>query len=119
VGIHVIHTGAEDPLKALAIMNEIKHDVLRRYGSEAFHDAGQVVGCEVINILNDVSKATDEEQKRKFMVELTTYAIALQQIEQSQYVEVIHYPVEQMTTLQPLKKLTAEQVAMVERGAQA
>jgi hypothetical protein len=99
-------------------MNEIKHDVLRRYGPEAFHDVGQVVGCEVVNILNDVSKTVGPEQKRKFMVELTTYAIALQQIEGSPYVEVIHYPKEQMTTLQPLKQLTAAQAAMYERGAQ-
>jgi hypothetical protein len=39
------------------------------------------------------------------MIELTTYATALQQTERCQYVEVHHFPEQQMAGVQPLRKI--------------
>jgi hypothetical protein len=45
VSVHVVHTGPEDPRKAEAINNEMRHDIMRRRGAEARPDIGRIMAA--------------------------------------------------------------------------
>lgn len=106
-----IKTKPVEESKAKELADHYTDVVLSTYGLEAMFDLGQCLSCELVNSLNLAKKnrLTNRKKATRLEQEAAEFAVAIQYIEKSPYVEIRHYPKDQMTGIKVLEVLTEEE----------